>query len=61
MQASLLSITGILDFVIPKIEEYIKQNTDKVKELIIKNLTDLLEKFIPGGNNNNGNAKKLRW
>ncbi|AGJ90606.1 STREFT protein [Mycoplasma putrefaciens] len=61
VQASLLSITGILDFVIPKIEEYIKQNTDKVKELIIKSLTDLLEKFIPGGNNNNGNAKKLRW
>ncbi|AGJ90608.1 STREFT protein [Mycoplasma putrefaciens] len=52
VQSSLLSAKGALKSVIPRIEEYIKENKEKIKTLITKTLTDFLNKYLPTNNDN---------
>ncbi|WP_434341879.1 STREFT protein [Mycoplasma putrefaciens] len=46
VQSALLSTTGALSFVIPKIEDYIDKHKENIKKLITDNLTNLLKKIL---------------
>ncbi|AEM68906.1 STREFT protein [Mycoplasma putrefaciens] len=61
VQSVLLSKTGPLKSVIPKIQEYIQSKKQDIKDLITKTLTHFLNKYIPGGNDSSGNKDNLWW